>query len=372
MRTVLCALCALLGAGAVRAADPPPLPTVLRSASGRFAVEGGGRDARHELLEWAEVTTERFERLTGRPLDLPGNVPVRLQLVDPRSARGVEADRSRILDRPVLRLRVRPGAPPDAFDMDAALCRILVCTRIWPRAAGDPRAVPDWLAAGVAGNLLSARKAANSHAAYTRWRDGALPSPAVFLRAGKDAADGPVSGMLIGWLLDLPASDTRLAALFSAVAADGRVTSRVLAQAAVGRPDLAALDAEWDHWILRQRRMVYEPGTATAWDIEILEAELLLYPGSFGIPRCQVPGPVSVGELLEYRDASWLPVTVFSKVCSLRLAAVGRGPGLAAVVEGYVRFLEALDGAADATEPALLLAEAERELKALKRAMAVQ
>jgi hypothetical protein len=369
MRCFVCALCGVLCAGAVPAADPLPVPTVLGSASRRFAVEGGERSAQSDLLEWAEVTADRFERLTGRAVDLPGNVPIRLQLAEPGSARGVDADRTRILDRPVLRLRVRPGMPPDAFAMDEALCRILICSRVWPLAPGDPKAVPAWLAAGMAGNLLPARKAANSREAYTRWRAGALPSPAVLLRAPAGRPDRAGSGLLIGWLLDRPASDERLALLFSAIGSQDGMTPRVLAQAAIGRPDLSGLDSEWDAWMLRQRRMVYEPGRTSAWDVEMLEGELLLYPGSFGIPRGRQTGPLAVRDLLEHRDAAWLPVTVFSKVRSLRLIAVGRGPDLAAAVEGYVRVLEALESGADDAELARLLTDAERGLETLKHGL---
>lgn len=366
--SMLLTMLACLGACAVIAATPVSTfsaaaePSVMRSASRRFVVIGADRPAQRELLHRAESMAGRVERLTGVTLWLDNDAPIRLVLTDEEVAGGVETGLSTVLGRPAPRLMLSTATPPVPTTLDDALCRVLLSACFAGRGIADPATIPGWLVAGCTENLTPARRARNSGEAYARWRDGALPSPAVFLRDPNAGFDRAMSGMLIGWLVDLPDSRTRFAGLFESLAEEGRATPEALAAVTTESGDLGDLDAGWDRWMLRQKRMVYQPGLATRYDVDALQAELLLYPGSFGIPRQLSDGPLRLRDLIAYRRESWMSVLTFSKRQSLRLLALGRGGAMADVVERYVAFLDALGGKAGDEHVVVALDEADAAL----------
>jgi hypothetical protein len=366
------ALCALLvlaaGAPAAETAAPVHLPdaSVMRSASRRFVVLGGDRTSQAQVLEWAETVAERVGQLTRFPPPLVDDSPIRLVLSD---APGVEAGLSEALGRPVLRLTVAATGTPDLRAMEDALCRLLVCAYVSESRAIDPNALPAWPAVGFAENLTAERRARAGGEGYTRWREGTLPPPTVFLRGAAPETDRAMSALLIGWLVDLPESRRRFERFFKVLSSEGGLAPEELAALTVASGALGEMDSQWDEWMLRQKRMVYQPGTATTYDVEVLQAELLLYPGSFGIPRHLSDRPLRMRELLQFREAPWMSVTAFSKGQSLRLAAIGRGEAMADVAERYVAFLNALTGKAGDDKAAALLDAADKALAEFRRSV---
>jgi hypothetical protein len=130
----------------------------------------------------------------------------------------------------------------------------------------------------------------------------------------------------------------------------------------------ADLDEAWDRWILRQKRMVYEPGRVTTNTTIHLRDQLVLYPGMSGVPlEKDVHLRIELRDLITRQDEPWIPTAAKSKATSLKILAAGRGEAFKAVVGSFCRFFDALTDRAKPRTLADLLTAAERRLDALER-----
>jgi hypothetical protein len=361
---VLCVSGATGGSDDVAASSRP----ALRGSGRRFVVLGGTAREALDLSAWSEAAARRIERLLGAPqprapwrefrLDI--HAPATSSVARVTAAAGWEAGRF------VQRLAVHGYADADPCQIETAFCTLFLAGYVvdaMPRpesAAGTvgplPRpvpAVPPWLVQGIVQNLSAAARAASAEAVYESWRDGAMPSLESLLglrgegrAAGPgDPAPGACAGMLVAWLRSLPQSADGFRRLFGVLAAGGDAGVGFWVGVVPGCRSPADVEAAWDAWILRQRRVIHVPGETTRLAVEGFKAQLLLYPADSGIgSEREFRGPLRLADLLGHRRSSWLGDVVGSRIAALRLASAGRGPALARVAELYVAYLSGLAG----------------------------
>jgi hypothetical protein len=348
-----------------------------RSVSRPLAVVGTNVEETLAVLNWAEEAAGRFERVTGLPVSSPAHFEIRISLrpastgavpagVIGRTGAWVEPGPKRFVQGMAI-LGVQRVDPEDAdAELCASLLTCLAATR--PLASGAPRvvpAVPSWLSVGLSQNLHANRKARNGEALGERLLEGRLPSIPSLLGA-EGAPDRAASGGLAAWILSFPGRAERLGAILDRVAAGGGVTPEWFATSLISCESVSELDEEWDAWVLRQKRMVYEPGVAGPEFLRRLRWDLAVYPGDPGVPlSTNLSERISFRRLLERRDESWVPLAARSKAVSLRLLAAGRGREAVRVAEGYAFFLDGLGKKMRSADLDALLKAAERDFARL-------
>ena len=340
-----------------------PIPA--KSHSGRFYVLAPDNALKLMLIRWAEEVTGRVERLVGAEVGFKG-WSVRIVVTEDTDA---EAGRLR-LSRSVRRSHVIDQLTINHYDeiqreeADEALCRILIraYAQPWRNSVGAAPTIPEWLSLGLAQNLYPSLRARNSRAGLKRWQEGRLPTTVEFLRLEPSAqgADKETSGLLVAWLLSQPGKDARFEMIFRRVAAGEAVTAAWLVTLVSGCESIGDLEEKWDHWLWKQRRIVYEPGEVYPEHMDQLKAALLLYPEVSGI-RVEGSGerPLQPSDLIDIEDRETLAEAAGLVAARLRALAIGRGETLVEVVEAYCRFFEALPTAKRKGKLGKLLTEAE-------------
>lgn len=353
--------------------------SVSRSSSGRFLVFGKVSIDRFAITRWAEDLTERLERTTGLTVPLSPSDPVQISIRESEREEGYAMIEPHGTG-PVLVILNHPKV--HAEQAQEVFCRLMLgfClqTRTKERDRPGGGEIPWWLSEGVSQNLFGGLRARNSAEVSAAWQEARLPPLREIIRKrdpdlGRNRDDLlfiALSGSLMGWLLSGSEPSQGIEPLFAALAAGRDVTPATLAEAAPQCASLNQLDAQWDRWLLRQRRFVFDPGKSTSLSLDQLKAQILLYPGTSGIPfvenrlrRRDFRG------LLDVRDAPWFSAFVQAKRQSLRVLAVGRGAEFGSVVDLYCRFLDALEDP-EQQEDTLreMLADAETALKSLEAA----
>jgi hypothetical protein len=366
----------------------------MTSSTRRFVALGTDNVAKLDALRWAEETAGLIKTLTGKPLPFENRSFTLVLRETPDAAWRVEASQNRSGAQLAQRLIVWNYARADMEHALEELCLLLLNgyvlqshesadSGLWKwDAQPPPLPVPYWLAAGLAQNLYPSLRARNSRVVVQRLEEGRVITASEFLRRGvqrpaapKTAAtesaqalrpdfapvDSVACGVFVGWLLSLPESATLLQRLFVRLGNGQSISPEWLSESVPGCTSPTDLDERWDGWVLRQKRMVREPGVVTPAAMTQLNAELLLYPGVSGIPLAANPGQsFGLADLIPRRTETWAPAFVRLKSERLRLLAVGQGPEFVEVAERYCRFLQAL--AANASERKLqsLLQEAQR------------
>jgi hypothetical protein len=349
------------------------------STSGRFVALGPRTDENLIAVRWAEQWARKMEKLSG--LRLAGDRRVIRIVIQPPPqalpagasgpALGGEPDCTRVkltqyVDGARLAQRIEiPGLNClYGEEGEAAFCRLLFCD-----ARIAPSNFPLWLAVGMVRNLTVERRDESCRLVLDQWRRGGLAPLAQWLGsaetrgAGAEGADRAMCGMLAAWMLQLPDRSQKLQAIVERLAQQRTVTADWFATTLFGLQRAADLDSAWDDWLLGQRRVVRLPGRVTPDLVDRMKAELLLYPGDFGIPLKDEPNhPVAWQSLIEERGASWVKVLACTKAGSLRMLAAGRGKDVGETVEFYCRFLDALARGKSRARLQKLLREAERSL----------
>lgn len=380
------------------AADGPPSlsPRAVSSPTGSFLVVAADPKEALLLLRWLEDSADYVEDVVGQPIPFGerGNLTFvlhRLGNVErPRAGTSREAAGARLAQRLVV--FTRTAAVSD--DVSCVLARLLLERYVWALAATnaprkEPQPVPYWLAEGVSQSADSGLRARNCERAIAEWKQGRIPSIGRFLEgatqapepdpgpeaAGTAASDDPagreatraICSVLVSWLQSLPGGPARFQAILGRLAAGEPVTPEWLAGVVPGAKSAADLDRQWDGWMLRQKSVIRLPGVLTASGVDELGEGLLLYPGQCGMPLSDAPRePVPWRELIRRRDEPWIREFVQSKTVGLRVQSAGRGPEIAAVVERYAEFLDALGRGKSESRLTRLLETAEQALKALR------
>lgn len=348
----------------------PEWPTLARTATRGAWVVATNSLLKLRLLRWADDRMDRIERLTGIARNSDGRT---LRIVQRPPAPGAPAASvSQRLEYGLVAqtLMVRGTDDFDRQAADAGLCQLLVYGYVldhWTKAAtgrdyaewvacGVPERVPTWLWRGLAGCLDSSSRADSSDQLLAAWREGQLCPLVGFLRAGGRlvaASDADVAmesplqrayeTMLVSWLLNQPAPDTRLDMLCARLAAGERITPEALVENIQGSGSVVDLEERWDAWILAQGRMIYAPGETRALDVVRLRAELILDRNLLGIPEASgFPARGTMRDLLPARDAPWIPTVVSIKSLRLHTLALGKDEAFQDICEAYCAYLAAL------------------------------
>jgi hypothetical protein len=226
----------------------------------------------------------------------------------------------------------------------------------------------------VARCLNSTGRGKNAAIVLDRWQQQRLPRLSDFLEANSGTArtmaggqdpelTDALCGMTVAWLVSQPKERRVFDRLAGHLAAGMALLPEHVAACLVGGPSLPGLNAGWEQWVARQRQVVYTSTGAPLLPVGQLRAGLLLYPGDSGIPVTQsLPPRLTFRDLIERRDATWIPGFAARKSSLLRGLAVGKGAEFGAVVDAYAAFLGALGAQAEVAALERLLAVAEREL----------
>jgi hypothetical protein len=374
--------------GAVaRAAAPSRV--MLRSSDRRFLVVGGDRTSVLDLAAWAESMGRKIERAVGIE---QARVPwrdFRIELMPSNAAARVEAALVRTESGFLQRLVIPDVESVPRPDIAEGFCRLFFTGYALDRRAefrrgrgesppAEPRMAPPWMGRGLLASQEPAQRAENAEAVYRRWREGKLPPLAAFLRDEPAsapwvdaAASRAVDGLLFAWLKGRTDRTESFGRMFEALAKGDPLAAPGLAACLPECATTSALEAGWDEWILRQRKIVHEPGRANVFAVEGLQAELLLRPGEFGIGSApQIPAPTGFAALIGRRGEPWIRGFAGDREARLWLAATGRGPAAEEIARRYGQFLRALARGASERDLRERLAAAEAAMAALERVVA--
>ena len=342
-------------------------------------VVGPEESVNMELAGWADNLAARLKKLIG--LESPFDNRV-FRIVVRQSAdedTGIASGTQQCDEngRLVQRLVISGYANAVKEDVEEVFCRLLlngfvVAKRMHETPENRVKAtVPRWLSDGVVQNLTPSAKAQNSRIVVAMWKKGELPSLSKFLNADAQAADAPVdrplSGVFVAWLLSMPGRGELLDRIFARIAEGEAVSQEWVATLVPGCESVSDLDEKWENWLLRQRHIIYTPGTAAADSISELKSQLLFYRGDFGIPFSTSQSErISLHGLIEERNAGWIPGLVESKCASLRFLAIGKGDEFKDVVEAYCSFLTAVSGKKNPKQLEKLLKTANDKIDSLQ------
>ncbi len=322
---------------------------------------GPDRMGNLNLLSWSRDVTARVETLIGLPL--PSSI---------RNLRMIVAD-SPAPDMPpaVLDIQAGAGRPVQVIylrDYDAAVTPeglgvlVYALLDVYIAAAATQSAarhIPSWLLDGLVRNLSPETRASDLESVLIAWQEGRLgpveslinSAPAVLNTPAEahEALTAAWQGAVVNWLTSAPERRQRFSAFFDRLGQGGTVTSDWLLTQLRSSPDDGLGDL-WDRWMLRQRHTVHQVGGVSPRLMRQLRAELLLYPGSYGIPLDVPLRPgTPVDAVLAFRQADWVPVYARLAIVRLERLGIGRAERFQQVVEAWCEFLRAVLTEAPAT-----------------------
>jgi len=374
MRRLALTACILAGLpGSAAARDSLPDVAVYRDHARRFTVVGANRVWCTHLMRWAELVLEKTENLVGLPMPA-GSIDIDvLGRADGNAhVSWSQAFRDGALVR---QLTIHDYATADVAQAETGLCELLLngyaaaFQRVAPGAPPPaPVRVPRWLAVGAARNLYPAFRAENAAHGIALWERAAAPSVAQILR--EDAAPAPeVCGLFVDWLRDQPDRAALFRRLFARVGSRQPTDAAWLVTALPSVEDGTALQHAWDAWILRQKRVVFRPGTVTERAIQQLKSALLITPHSAAADPEMSRGPLTPQGLIALRAAPGAAAAARDKAARLRVRFIGRGDAFARVVEAYARFFEAVAEDRDERRLRELLKKAATALEELEKTL---
>lgn len=364
---------------------------VIKAAGGRFVLTGANPALVQAVARWAEETTDGLSRWTGYNFDFAHRVlTVSLEAAAPSGQPaiviGQEWDGRRLLQR----ICLRDVEKVDRESAEEALGFLLLQGDILlrQRAAGSlgqssrpAEIVPRWLVEGLVQNLDPARRARNAEQVLDRWVAGRFstlrswdlllaPSGFTDLPPYPSSEDGEfrraVAGVFTAWFFYHLRGRNPLETILEELVQNRPVTVDWMVRQI--RPGLDA-DAEWDAWLLRQKRTVHLPGQATRTTLDQIRAAVLLFSPDSGMRELNRGGRIVVlpEDLIGERKDRALREACRAKAMELHLLAAGRGEEARAAAEAYARFFESV---AEGSPPRRLrrrLAEADAALRALER-----
>lgn len=356
------------------------MPSEIRGARA-YTVSGTNPVAMAEVLQWMDAATAAVEGHVGIPVPFPEQaLLVRVTAPSSNSPSWAIAE------------NYAGGACGQALglsessnvlaDAEEPLCYLLLARYAAATKGGLAQvkegresrqaAVPRWLSAGMAGNLRPRERAANSEDVHARWSRGLLPSFGVMLEqdGGTARCDTAYCGMAVAWLIARPDRQEVFSRMFARIAQNQSSGTNIFGGVFTNMPSFAEIDRSWDQWMLRQRRLVFDPGLLTPGMIDRFESELRMYPGSRGVPvSSNLTGFLRPADLVAVRNERWVPLLCADQVSRVRLAAVGRGRDLQDVAEAYARFFDAVGKRRRLSTIEDLLDKAETALADLRKRM---
>jgi len=321
------------------------------SASGHFTVVGTNRVESFALGQWCENAVKQIESISGIPIPFRKRrivITVGAENVGGASVRYMPKG-SRIISRSYLE------SYDSAYERQGRLsicCAILAAYT--PSPAENMLSMPPWLWLGIEQNLLYDVRARNIEKALSLWRSGQLLTINDILSAKQDRNISSQNkedaefynrlaaySLFVRFLSSQPAKTQTFASLFSS---KEPVTAAGLGTIVLGVDSEITLDEAWDRWLLGQSRVVRSSAMISSRLIEQLQSEMLLYPGSCGIPLAsELPRRSPMERIVRFRKTEWLPQFVSSKRGRLNLIAAGHSGELAEVVAMFDEFLSGLE-----------------------------
>jgi hypothetical protein len=356
----------------------------LKSNCGRFVVLGTNRVWAVHLLRWAREMTDEAERLTGLPMAFRGRtLEITLGDAGPDAAR-VTTVQAMTPAGLVQRLVIADYRGADLEEAEAGICRLLLGGRVADLAlrggtvpgggtGGTWWDVPEWFYRGLARNLYPGLRADNAATVLGTWRTGRLPTLERLLNGtpppgGEDRALYRAAwGLLIGLVRERPDEEAVFDRWVRLAAAGGKLDADAVAAAlSGGRQD--DLQEAWENWIVRQKRIVREPGVTAAADVVSLKNLLLVYPPEQGRAGWATGRVLALEYLVEHRGEDWVADVAREKALALQLLSAGRGEAFAAAAGVFVDFFTRLAAQEEPAELLRLLREGRLRLAALDAA----
>jgi hypothetical protein len=334
-----------------------------RSASGRFVVSC--RDTRLHLpvLLWAERAYGEVQQQVGGLIHFDQR-QITILVVPEGAEPRIEARLSPMMFRQRLQLPAPMLGTPEA---DGWLVRTLLGA--WPTEGGGwgSCTVPEWLWAGISGQMGHEQRARAMDAALDAWRTGHLAVPAQLLgvQGVTPVSDHHSSVALVRWFASTDAQ-RRFKGVFGHLAAEGeRAASEYVVTELTGG-DAGHLHDAWERWLQTERDVVHAVGMVSLRLLRRFEEELLLTEGVCGIPSGGFGGHIArFSDLQGFQNAAWFSGFAREKCSRLSLMAAGRGRPLVELSKAYVDYVLALRTGRDRLVSASLLEVAEAKHAAL-------
>jgi len=347
----------------------------VRSVSGNFIVIGTNRVENFALGGWCENAAKQIEQMTGLPVPFDN---YRVNLVVGQDNKGVPSGAvvrySRNGQKKSSRVYLEnyDGAYKRR-GRQAICCAILAGYA--DLSLGERVFMSPWFWKGLEQNILFDVRSRNMEQVLADWRAGKLMSVWDIVGRGNlgqlDKRAEMVESqeklatysVFVRWLSSLPNKKEIFRTIF-----DGSeyISVSGLEDLIVDDDSGMSLDEEWDRWLLRQSRVVRSYAGISTRIIEQLRSELLLYPGTYGIPlACEIPQGSPLVWLIKFRDAEWISQYINRKRGRLNLIVAGYDGDLLRVVGLFDEFFSSLEK--DVPDVLLLkrLREAKRALTAL-------
>lgn len=326
----------------------------VRSGSGNFIVVGTNRVESFALGSWCDNAVKQIESITG--LSVPfNNHRINLIVGDyDQNIPGGAVVRYSASGRGLIS-RVYLESYDVAYERrgrQATCCAILA-----GYTGGSPDrlfSLPPWLWKGIEQNILFDVRSRNMEQVLSDWRSGTLRSARDIVGGvdrSKDASgntevvesqkDLAEYSVFVRWLSSRSNKKEIFRTLFSSA---NYITVSGLQSLVVDDDSEMTLDEAWDRWLLRQSRVVRSFASVSTRVIDQLRSELLLYPGTYGIPLAgEIPQGSSFVKLITFRNADWIPQYVNRKRSRLNSIAAGHKGGFVQVVGLFDEFLSDLE-----------------------------
>ena len=276
---------------------------------------------------------------------------------------GLTEDTSRPIDHAVLRkgrrhfglVRIPDPITPDADDLRFALTAAIVRTALYNRAPQGATVTepPVWFVRGLARYGDRRRNGSDFEAAYTLWSCARLPGAGELWQAERSPGETfpAVAAQLVAWCGTGAERQARWGAWFDHLARGGAWSPDKVAEIWIGRADLAALDADWDDWMIARTRRVFDIGTTPAGVVRRFRALLLLYPWECAIYNpAIVQGGTPLAWCVENPDSPGLRQAAKAKALQMVMHGAGRDPAFRELMTAYAAVLNRMAAGASATE----------------------
>ena len=320
----------------------------MRSASGNFVIVGTNRLESFTLARWCDSAVTRITNITGITPRLEHRISVNTGAANTGTA-FVSYQPPGALFAAKVYLNGYTAAY-ETRGRQAICCAILAYYKKNP--SSEMLKMPDWLWIGIEENLLFDVRSQNLEKTLTMWRKAALKPLRYYLfpstvlsrhhTTDKTAQRDAVCSSFVHFLT----SRSNRKALFSALLEENRGKNRTsLEKLVCGNISNTGLEELWERWLLQQDNVIRSSTSLSSRTIDQLRSELLLYPGTCGIP---LDSGIRRGEpldnLIKHRKAEWLPGLISLKRGRIAITAAGRGREMASVAALFDRHLAGLTG----------------------------
>ena len=355
----------------VESTNSVPARVVTTSASGRFVVAGPDALANSQYTRWAEDTATRLERLLGVAFVPIKRVPtVRIMLVTGTPSGVAIAVQSRRVNGMVEReLRVNDALSPDYEWLQARLCELLIDSYLDSHGRGsgpeaDAGTVPQWLAMGLAQNLVAETRVRNRRV-VTKWATPPVCPRLTDILQWHTLPEGwpryrALCGMAVYWMGTLREGGQAYAEALDRLAANKPLTVNWMAAQVARSGSPSAMEQAWQDWLAHQGQAIQDFGELSSALLDQLKAEvdldMPLGAGVLaGVTRRLAPADV----IAERERLPRIALAAAEKIHGIRRLTLGKAPEFVEIGEAYGSFYSAVARGAWTVTLRMRLARAE-------------